>query len=203
MAIRGASGRCTTQSFCFWNRVSIIGKYLSLPPQRASMKPAAASWSSGNSRKMKRTLPVSMYLRLELRIDHFVEVRAMRARHRRIFDDGDRCLVVAKHHVSERARLHQFGGRHGLRRCRMLAVQQSKAGDDAGERASADGKFATGNVHRGLRGVMGSSCRIIASRAFGPVGEWPVMTALCNKQCGKDGPVCQGPNQAHPALTTA
>jgi hypothetical protein len=32
-----------------------------LPAQRASIEPASASVSSGNSRKMKRILPVSMY----------------------------------------------------------------------------------------------------------------------------------------------
>jgi hypothetical protein len=57
----GWSGFCTTQSFCCAKKVSISGKYLSPPAQRASMEAAAASGSSGNSRKMKRILPVSMY----------------------------------------------------------------------------------------------------------------------------------------------
>ena len=61
IASSGSSGFCTTQSFCCEKNASISGKYLSLPAQRASMAAAAASASSGNSRKMKRTFPVSMY----------------------------------------------------------------------------------------------------------------------------------------------
>ena len=60
ISFSGGSGFLTIQSACLANSVSTIGMYLSLPPQRASMKPAAESASSGNSRKMKRTLPVSM-----------------------------------------------------------------------------------------------------------------------------------------------
>ena len=40
------------------------GKVLSPPAQRASIEAAAARLSSGNSRMMRRTLPVSMYFSL-------------------------------------------------------------------------------------------------------------------------------------------
>src|SRR5690606_38919493 len=50
----------TTHSSCFWNNTSSIAKALS-PAQRASMDPASARMSSGNSRKIRRTCPVSMY----------------------------------------------------------------------------------------------------------------------------------------------
>src|SRR3954452_16502879 len=53
-----------TQSFCCLNSMSITAKYLpasSLAMQRASIEPAAALMSSGNSRNTYRILPVSMY----------------------------------------------------------------------------------------------------------------------------------------------
>src|SRR4051794_3475902 len=53
-----------TQSFCCLNSMSITAKYLpasSLAMQRASMEPAAALMSSGNSRNTYRILPVSIY----------------------------------------------------------------------------------------------------------------------------------------------
>src|SRR5258705_13939267 len=53
----------TTQSFCCLNRRSMTAKYFgasSLAMQRASMEPAAALMSSGNSRNTKRILPESM-----------------------------------------------------------------------------------------------------------------------------------------------
>src|SRR3569833_568831 len=53
----------TTQSFCWRNSMSVTAKYFgasSLAMQRDSIEPAAALMSSGNSRKMKRILPVSM-----------------------------------------------------------------------------------------------------------------------------------------------
>src|SRR3954466_10622630 len=54
----------TTQSFCCLNSMSMTAKYLpasSLAMQRASIEPAAAVMSSGNSRNTKRILPLSMY----------------------------------------------------------------------------------------------------------------------------------------------
>src|SRR3981081_907013 len=53
-----------TQSFCCLNSMSMTAKYFpasSLAMQRASIEPAAALMSSGNSRKIKRILPLSMY----------------------------------------------------------------------------------------------------------------------------------------------
>src|SRR5438045_5302103 len=53
-----------TQSFCCLNSMSMTAKYLpasSLAMQRASIAPAAALMSSGNSRNTYRILPVSMY----------------------------------------------------------------------------------------------------------------------------------------------
>src|SRR6266404_5523882 len=52
-----------TQSFCCLNSMSTTAKYLlesSLAMQRASIEPAAALISSGNSRNTKRILPLSM-----------------------------------------------------------------------------------------------------------------------------------------------
>jgi hypothetical protein len=54
----------SAQSLCCLNSMSITAKYLpesSLAMQRASIEPAAALMSSGNSRNTKRILPVSMY----------------------------------------------------------------------------------------------------------------------------------------------
>jgi hypothetical protein len=42
--------------------MSTIGYHFASSEQRASMNPAVESGSSGNSRAMKRTLPVSTYL---------------------------------------------------------------------------------------------------------------------------------------------
>src|SRR5664279_6019270 len=53
-----------TQSFCWRNSMSVTAKYFaasSLAMQRDSIEPAAALMSSGNSRKMYRILPVSIY----------------------------------------------------------------------------------------------------------------------------------------------
>ena len=53
----------TTQSFCCLNSRSMTAKYFgasSLAMQRASIEPAAALMSSGNSRNTKRILPLSM-----------------------------------------------------------------------------------------------------------------------------------------------
>src|SRR6266851_2473333 len=53
-----------TQSFCCLNSMSTTAKYLpasSLAMQRASIEPAAALTSSGNSRNTKRILPLSIY----------------------------------------------------------------------------------------------------------------------------------------------
>ena len=84
------------------------------PAQRASMEAATASSSSGNSRKMKRTLPVSMYLRLQRRIGRLVEGGAVRAGHRGVFDDRDRRIGLAEHEVGQRARPHQLFARRAL-----------------------------------------------------------------------------------------
>src|SRR5712672_2958146 len=54
----------TTQSFCCLNSMSTTAKYFpasSLAMQRASIEPAAALMSSGNSRNTKRILPLSIY----------------------------------------------------------------------------------------------------------------------------------------------
>ena len=72
------------------NSTSMSGKVLSPPAQRASIEAAAARLSSGNSRKMKRTLPVSMYFSLSAGQHLVVEVGAVAAGHRGVFDDGDR-----------------------------------------------------------------------------------------------------------------
>ena len=59
-AMSDGTGSFTIHCSCLANRVSTIGIYLSLPPQIATINPAAASWSSGKVRSVKRTLPVSM-----------------------------------------------------------------------------------------------------------------------------------------------
>ena len=97
------------------NSRSTIGKYLSLAAQRASMKAPAASGSSGNSRKMKRTLPVSMYFSFSFGKVSTVKCGAMRAGHRGVFDDRDRRVLRAHHLVAERAGLQQLRLRDGLR----------------------------------------------------------------------------------------
>src|SRR5215475_4821377 len=54
----------STHSFCWRNSMSTTAKYLpasSLAMQRASIEPAAALTSSGNSRNTKRILPLSIY----------------------------------------------------------------------------------------------------------------------------------------------
>ena len=86
------------------------------PAQRASMKAAAARGSSGNSRRMKRTLPVSIYLLSKRRIGLGMEAGAMRAGHRGIFDDRDRRVGLALDDIGQRLRRKQLLGRdrHGL-----------------------------------------------------------------------------------------
>jgi hypothetical protein len=72
------------------------------------MKAAEATGSSGNSRKMNRTLPVSMYSDLQERIGALVEIGAMSAGHRGIFDNRDRCVFIAQDFVPQRTRFQEL-----------------------------------------------------------------------------------------------
>ena len=75
--------------------------------QRASIEAAAALMSSGNSRNTKRTLPVSIYFDLSIGKTFCSKRRAMRAGHRRVFDDGHRSLGGPERHVGQRHRFCQ------------------------------------------------------------------------------------------------
>ena len=66
---------------------------------------------------------------LQFRIGGLVEVRAVRAGHRGVFDDGDRSVVLAERAVAERRRDQKLGRGHALRRpraamfrCRAMAT---------------------------------------------------------------------------------
>src|SRR5262249_32691550 len=137
---------------------------------------------------------------LELRIDRFVEMGAVRTGHGGVFDDGAGRAVAAQDHVAERTRLHQFGERGILRQRGPRAVRNREAdqGARAGEcnRAGAEGKFTTSNVHERLLMLRdgcppGRRCSGAHRRAHGPT---------CSRECGKAAPPCQGPGAGHAGL---
>ncbi len=125
VASRGFSGLSTTQVFWVRKSSSMVGKNLSLPAQRASDEAAPASGSSGYSRKMNRTLPVSMSRCLSSGKTSL----ANRAQCGQVIEAYSMITfgaLGAERLFAERPRLHEVGRRRIGARCHEAAADHDE-----------------------------------------------------------------------------
>src|SRR5450759_1848512 len=94
---------------------------------------------------------------LKFRECRLLEMRAVRAGHRGIFDDGDRRLVVAQGQIGQRIRLHQVGGGHRFRQRIARERRQHRCAEHGGGERYGDGaltEFTSGDMQLMLRGLL-------------------------------------------------
>src|ERR1017187_1970108 len=94
---------------------------------------------------------------LKFRECSLLEMRAVRAGHRGIFDDGDRRLVFAQGQIGQRIRLHQVGGGHRFRQRIARERRQHRCAEHGGGERYGGGaltEFTSGDVQLMLRGLL-------------------------------------------------